>query len=67
MAMDAGGIGQEYSNIVKQGGFFQKRSVEVEFGMTVGYPKSLVGHRTAVCKQDMLQFIVLWVIFVDDC
>jgi hypothetical protein len=52
---------------VKQGSFFQKLTVEVEFGMAVGYPKGLFGHRTAMCKQNMLQFIVFGVIFVDDC
>ena len=67
MAMNAGSIGQENTDIVKQSGFFEELTIEVQFGMTVGYPKRLVGHRTTVCEQDMLQFIVLGVIFVDDC
>ena len=42
MTMNAGSIRQEYPDVMKQSRFFQKLSVQLQFRMTVGYPKRLV-------------------------
>ena len=65
MTMNARSIRQEYTYVVKQSRFFQKLFVQLQFGMTVGNPKCLVGHRATMRQQDMFQFIVLRIIFIN--
>ena len=67
MTMNARSIRQEDSDVMKQSRFLQKSFIQLQFRMTVGYPKRLVRHRTAMSEQYMFQFIVYRIIFIDDC
>lgn len=62
-----GGICQENSYIVQEGSLLNKGGIHPQLGVQAGHFHRLVGHSVAVHKKQMLQFILLGVIFVDDC
>lgn len=66
MAMNTGSIGLVYANIMKQSSSLDKMSVEVELGMCVNYPESLVCHITAMPDKQPPQFVVLGIVLIDD-
>lgn len=66
VAMDAVGIGEKDADVVQKGGFFDELGIEVQFGVAMGNVKGFVGYGTAMCHEDVLQFVFLGVILVDD-
>ena len=66
VAMDAVGIGEEDADVVQQGGLFDELGVEVQFGMATGNVEGFVGYGTAMCHKDVLQFVLLGIVLVDD-
>ena len=59
------GVSLENADIVKHGSLLHELQVELQFRMFSGQLQSLVSHRTAMHKQNTLQFILFRIIFVN--
>lgn len=64
--LDARGVGEEYANIVKHGGFVEKVAVDLELGMAVGYLQCLTCYTLAMNKKDIAKFRSRLIVFIND-
>lgn len=67
MAMDAGRIAMKNADVVQQGGFFEKRAVDGQFGVPMGNVKCELGNAATVDEEELTQRTVDSVVFVDEC
>ena len=55
------------ADVVQQGGFFEKRAVDGQFGVLMGNVKCELGNAATVDEEELTQRTVDSVVFVDEC
>ena len=65
-ALDAGCVTTENADVVEHGGFFYKWTVCIQFGVLVNNGECLVCHTATMHHENVFQFVLLGVVFIDD-